>query len=128
MNKIEIMKLVKESNLNKYEKLLLLDFIVSEPEESIPFILDEFQLTDIGRALKSGGKKVKEVGKKVGKKAGDIYYKTGVAMTTNPIVSRLAQYPPAIFDPTPGSGLRNPQVQSDIGAGISWAKKKMSKK
>jgi hypothetical protein len=59
MNKIEAMKLVKESKLDKYEKLLLLDFIVNEPESSIPFVLKEFGLKSITGSLKKAKDTVK---------------------------------------------------------------------
>jgi hypothetical protein len=51
--------------LNKFEKLFLLDFIVNEPEESIPFVIQEFGLKSISKALKSGKKAFKKAYKSV---------------------------------------------------------------
>jgi len=59
MNKIQAMRLVYESKLDKYEKLAILDFIFNEPESSIPFILREFDLKSISKAFKKAYKSVK---------------------------------------------------------------------
>ena len=53
MDKIKVMRLVKESKLNKYEKLFLLDFIMSESDESIALVLNEFNFRDIAKHIKS---------------------------------------------------------------------------
>lgn len=138
MNKIQVMKLVVESSLNKYEKLFLLDFIYNEPEESIPFILDEFNLKDVGKALKAGYEKgketakkgaeaAKEAGKKVKKKASDIYYGAGVKAMHHPVWSRVTQWPAAIADLRPGAIKDYPVPMSDVSKGVSWAKKKLAK-
>jgi hypothetical protein len=131
MDKIQVMRLVYESRLDKYEKLFLLDFIMNESEESIPFVLDEFKLSSISKALKSGYKRGKEVGKDIGKKiskkASDVYYSSGAKVMHHPVWSRLAQYPPAIVDISPGAAFKYPRVSSDISKGVSWAKQKFAK-
>ena len=52
MDKIAVMKLVKESKLDKYEKLFLLDFIMCESDEAVSFVLNEFHLKDIASHIK----------------------------------------------------------------------------
>lgn len=59
------MRLVYESSLDKYEKLFLLDFIYNESEDVIPFIVQEFDLKNISKALKTGKESLKKAYKSV---------------------------------------------------------------
>ena len=127
MDKIQVMRLVYESNLNKYEKLFLLDFVYNEPEESIPFVIQEFSLGSVSKTLKRVFKKGKKIGKEFSKGAKKAYYSAGAKVGSDPVWSRLAQYPAAAADVRPGSHVYYPQVNADIAKGLSWAAKKFSK-
>jgi hypothetical protein len=109
MTKVQVMRLVYESNLNKYEKLFLLDFIYNEPEEVIPFVIQEFSLKSISKALKGG--------KKVLKKA----YKS---VEYNPLTMKAAPYIAAAGASNIAGGDWSTLTRSVGQNALSYAKKK----